>query len=63
MVTDTVPSSGRGVRYGAFGRCGVTASTWIKIRMRNYRTFTFNSSEGSASSNPADIYSWHHGTL
>ena len=25
MVTDTAPSSGKGVRYGAFGRCGVTA--------------------------------------
>ena len=25
MVTDTVPSSGKGVRYGAFGRCGVIA--------------------------------------
>ena len=30
--------------------------SWIKIRMRNYRTFAFSSSEGSASSNPADIY-------
>ena len=25
MVTDTAPSSGKGVRYGAFSRCGVTA--------------------------------------
>ena len=25
MVTDTAPSSGKGVRYGAFGRCGVIA--------------------------------------
>ena len=25
MVTDTAPSSGKGVRYGAFGRSGVTA--------------------------------------
>ena len=24
MVTDTAPSSSKGVRYGAFGRCGVT---------------------------------------
>ena len=24
MVTDTAPSSGKGVRYGAFGRSGVT---------------------------------------
>ena len=41
----------------------ISAKTWIKIRMRNYRTFAFNSSECSASSNPADIYSWHQGTL
>ena len=25
MVTDTVPSSGKGLRYRAFGRCGMTA--------------------------------------
>ena len=25
VVADTVPSSGKGVRYGAFGRGGVTA--------------------------------------
>ena len=25
MVTDTAPSNGKGVRYGVFGRCGVTA--------------------------------------
>ena len=25
MVTDTVPSSGKGVRYGVFDRSGVTA--------------------------------------
>ena len=25
MVTDTVPSNGKGVRYGGFGRNGVTA--------------------------------------
>ena len=25
MITDTAPSSGKGVRYGAFDRCGVTA--------------------------------------
>ena len=24
MVTDTASSSSKGVRYGAFGRCGVT---------------------------------------
>ena len=24
VVTDTAPSSGKGVRYGAFGRSGVT---------------------------------------
>ena len=25
MITDKAPSSGKGVRYGAFGRSGVTA--------------------------------------
>ena len=28
MVTDTAPSSGKGVRYGAFGRSGGIVGSW-----------------------------------
>ena len=31
MVTDTAPSSGKGLRYGAFGRCDVTAMVVVVL--------------------------------
>ena len=31
MVTDMMPSRGKGVRVGAFGRCGVSAMLVVEV--------------------------------